>query len=75
MAQDNNKFSADINDEEFTQGRDGARDIPNAQVGEGIGGDIHAEGTEESFGDVGRRGDVPFDANRRNETEKTTEGE
>lgn len=75
MAQENTKPSTDINDEEFTEGREGARDIPNAQVGEGIGGAYGSEGAQEAFGREGKRGGIPFDANRRDETEKTTEGE
>lgn len=76
MAQTNGgTLSADIMDEDFTEGREGAKDIPNAQVGEGIQGTHGHGGSQEQMGDVGNRPDTAYDANRRDETEKVIDGD
>ena len=58
MAQEksgSDKKSLDIQDNEFTQGKAAARDIPNAQVGEGIQGAHGHAGASEQLGDVGNQ--------------------
>lgn len=58
MAQQNsgNKSSLNIMEEEFNAGEESARDIPNAQVGEGIQGTDSYPGNSEQLGDIGNFG-------------------
>ena len=52
---ENDKPNLDVMEEEFNTGQESAKQIPNAQAGEGIGGTHGQDGASEQFGDVGNR--------------------
>jgi hypothetical protein len=62
---DNNEPNLDVMDEEFTTGQDSAKEIPNAQPGEAIGGVYNQDGASEQFGDVGNQLDETIKNQRR----------
>lgn len=75
MAQQNSgkNPSLDVMEEEFNTGTESARDIPNAQVGEGIQGTDSYPGNSEQLGDTGNRG-TEEETRRHEEEELDTDG-
>lgn len=53
---DNTKPNLNVLEDEFETGKESAKNIPNAQVGEGIGGANGYPGNSEQLGDVGNMG-------------------
>ncbi|MGI8469321.1 MAG: hypothetical protein ACR2N3_12800 [Pyrinomonadaceae bacterium] len=53
---ENTKPNLNIMEEEFNTGQESAKDIPNAQPGEGIQGTDGYPGNSEQLGDVGNIG-------------------
>ncbi|MGI8555241.1 MAG: hypothetical protein ACR2LT_02650 [Pyrinomonadaceae bacterium] len=53
---ENTKPNLNVMEDEFETGRESAKDIPNAQVGEGIQGTNSYPGNSEQLGDVGNIG-------------------
>lgn len=62
---ENDKPNLDVMKEEFNTGQESAKEIPNAQPGEQIGGDHGQDGASEQFGDVGNRLDETINNQRR----------
>lgn len=53
---ENTEPNLNVLEEEFNTGQESAKDIPNAQVGEGIQGTDSYPGNSEQLGDVGNIG-------------------
>ena len=53
---ENTKPNLNVLEEEFTTGRESAKDIPNAQPGEATQGTDGYPGSSEQLGDVGNMG-------------------
>lgn len=62
---ENTKPNLNVLEEEFNTGSESAKEIPNAQVGEAIGGTHSQDGASEQMGDVGNRLDKEITNQRR----------
>jgi hypothetical protein len=75
MTQQNSGKNSSLNimEEEFNQGAESAKNIPNAQPGDSIQGTTGSPGTSEQLGDIGNQGTA--EQTRRHENEElSTDG-